>query len=50
MRRLSGLGRFLQPYCNASAESLFEGAGGTVLHIGKHMRVGVEGDSDVGMT
>jgi hypothetical protein len=43
-------GRLLQPYCNASAEGFFEGAGGAVLHVGEHVGVGVEGDGDVGVT
>jgi hypothetical protein len=48
--RCSRRGYLLQPYCNASAEGFFEGAGGAVLHVGEHMRVGIEGDSDVGVT
>ncbi len=48
--RCSRRGRLLQPYCNASAEGFFEGAGGAVLQVGEYVRVGVEGDSDVGVT
>src|SRR5215210_8697452 len=48
--RCSRRGCLLQPYCNASAEGFFEGAGGAVLHVGEHVRVGVEGDSNVGVT
>ena len=47
--RRSRRGFLLQPYCNASAEGFFEGAGGAVLHVGEHVRVGVEGDSDIGV-
>jgi hypothetical protein len=34
----------LQPYCNASSKRLLQGAGGTILHIRKDMRVGVKCD------
>jgi hypothetical protein len=40
--RCSRRGCLLQPYCNASAEGFFKGAGGAVLHVGEHVRVGVE--------
>ena len=35
--RCSRRGCLLQPYCNASAEGFFEGAGGAVLHVGEHI-------------
>ena len=34
----------VQPYCNASSKRPFRGAGGTILHIRKDMRVGVKCD------
>jgi hypothetical protein len=43
-------GLFTEPYCNASAEGLFESTGRADLHVGEHMRVGIERDSDVGVT
>jgi hypothetical protein len=33
--------------CNASADGFFESADHAVLHVGKHMRVGIEGDSEL---
>jgi hypothetical protein len=36
----------LQPYCNPLTQRFFEGAGGTVLHVGEHVRVGVESYGD----
>jgi hypothetical protein len=31
-------------------EGFFESTGGADLHVGEHMRVGIERDSDVGVT
>jgi hypothetical protein len=37
-------------YCNASVEGFIESTGRADLHVGEHMRVGMERDSDVGVT
>ena len=36
--------------CNASVEGFIESTGRADLHVGEHMRVGMERDSDVGVT
>jgi hypothetical protein len=36
----------LQPYCNPLTQHVFEGAGGTVLHVGEHVRVGIKSYGD----